>query len=190
ILRGMKQRWGSPAAKRVLWNKEFAQGRWDHINDTSGDVIYAYIEKYSKNGSILDLGCGSGNTGCEVRIDAYRNYTGVDISDVAIERATRRSQALGRSDKNRYYQSDIMAYRPTQKYDVILFRESIYYIPRRGIKETLDRYCQFLKEEGVFVIRCSVTQQGEDILGSIGSEYRTVEKYSPASGPLVAILAR
>jgi SAM-dependent methyltransferase len=57
--------------KRRLWNREFANGRWNFIENTSGDLIYGYIEKYCRGGSILDLGCGSGNTDCELDGDRY-----------------------------------------------------------------------------------------------------------------------
>src|SRR3989442_5532893 len=128
ILRGARQRWGTAQMKAGLWNREFANGSWDLIESTSGDPIYGFIEKYSHGGSILDLGCGSGNTGCELNADKYSSYLGVDISDVALERARQRSKASHRDQKNHYYQSEITSYAPSQKYDVILFRESIYYI--------------------------------------------------------------
>src|SRR6266568_5347303 len=112
MVRGLKQSWGSSRIKQKLWNKEFAGGRWDFIENTPDDFIYPLIKKYSRNGSILDLGCGSGNTGCELNVNSYREYTGVDISDVALEKAKRRSESCQRGKKNRYALSDISAYVP------------------------------------------------------------------------------
>jgi SAM-dependent methyltransferase len=187
-LRGCKQRWGSPQMKRCLWNEEFSNGRWGFIENTSGDIIYPIIEKYSRNGAILDLGCGSGNTGCELNPDKYSHYTGVDISDVAIEKAMKRSMANHRNNKNSYFQSDITTYTPSQKYDVILFRESIYYIPRLKIKPTLGRYANFLKREGIFVIRCHDQHQGSSIIDLLSEDYILKEQIAPVpAGPLVAI---
>ena len=100
-LRGIAQRWGTPHVKRALWNREFKGGRWNSIEHTPGDVVYGYIEKYCRHGSILDLGCGSGNTGCELNSEKYEDYTGVDISDVAVEKAIERSRMLQRGGRNR-----------------------------------------------------------------------------------------
>src|ERR1700761_5925657 len=87
FVRGRVQKWGSAQQKQKLWDEEFANGRWDFIENTSGDVIYQYLEKYCRKGSLLDLGCGSGNTGCELSADAYSEYLGVVISEVALEKA-------------------------------------------------------------------------------------------------------
>src|ERR1700674_5764890 len=84
VSRGLLQRYGTESMKRALWNSEFMGGRWNCLDDTSGDCVYPYVEKYARNGSILDLGCGSGNTGIELDVTAYQQYVGVDISDAAI----------------------------------------------------------------------------------------------------------
>jgi SAM-dependent methyltransferase len=174
-IRGAKQRWGSSEMKRRLWNQEFANGHWDFIENTSGDLIYEYIERYCRNGAILDLGCGSGNTGCELKADKYSAYTGVDISDVAIQKASQRSVANHRDNKNHYQQSDITTYTPSHKYDVILFRESIYYIPRQKIRSVLDHYSKFLKLAGVFIIRWHDQSQGKTILEQLGNAYELLD---------------
>ena len=190
-IRGARQRWGTPRMKRRLWNQEFANGRWDFIENTSSDLIYGYVEKYCRNGSILDLGCGSGNTGCELNVDKYSAYTGVDISDVAIEKANRRSVANHRGNKNLYQQSDITAYTPLQEYNVIMFRESIYYIPRHKIKSVLDHYSSFLKPDGVFIVRWHDQRQAKVILEQLDNAYELIElPVLTATGPAIVVFRR
>src|SRR6266498_4746698 len=99
LARRARQLWGTTAHKQQLWNSEFQQGRWDCIENTSDDPICECLAKYARGGSVLDLGCGSGNTGCELESSVYSAYTGVDISDVAIANASRRSAELGRAAK-------------------------------------------------------------------------------------------
>src|SRR2546428_9853123 len=152
-VRGLKQRWGTKLIRRAVWNNDFVTGRWDCLENTAQDVIYHYLVKHCRNGSLLDLGCGSGNTGCELDESAYRDYTGVDISDVAIEMARKRCARSGRIGKNRYHWGDITTYVPDKTYDVILFRESIPYIRKRKVKGQLERYSYYLKDNGVFIIR-------------------------------------
>lgn len=152
-VRGLLLAHGPQRIKRSLWNAEFARGRWENLARTIGDCLYPSLEQYGKGGSILDLGCGSGNTGTELAANAYRDYTGVDISDVAIDKARKIAEEDGRTEKNRYIQSDIFSYEPTQQFDVILFRDSIYYVPGPKVKGMLDRYSKFLKQGGVFIVR-------------------------------------
>jgi SAM-dependent methyltransferase len=164
--------------KRALWNREFAGGRWSCLDDTRGDCLYPYVEKHARNRNILDLGCGSGNTGIELGEGAYQHYTGVDISDAAIEQAKKRTEDNRRANKNSYFQSDILSYVPTQQYEVILFREAIYYLPQAKIKSMLDRYSKSLNESGVFIVRMlGTTGRGKQIIDIIESDFEVVDKY-------------
>jgi len=149
--------------------------------------LYPILEKYCRTGSILDLGCGSGNTGAEVSANAYSDYTGVDISDVAIEKAKKKAELEGRAEKNRYFQWDITSYEPEQQFDVILFRESCYYIPGSKMQGTLDRYSKFLKPGGVFIVRLW-TSKGKyaGIVEAIEANFEIVEK--SASGPAETVV--
>jgi SAM-dependent methyltransferase len=192
ILRGLLQTHGTETVKRSLWNKEFKEGRWSSLENTLGDCLYPYIEKYARNGTILDLGCGSGNTGNELDANAYRQYTGVDISDVAIEKARRRTEENRRTDKNNYFQSDILSFVPTQQYDVILLREAIYYVPRAQIGRLLDRYSKYLKVGGVFIVRMwNTTGKDKTIVDTIESNAEVLEKYlSDQTTTAVIVLRR
>jgi SAM-dependent methyltransferase len=177
VLRGLLQGYASANVKRALWNNEFTSGRWDCLQSTPGDCVYSYTEKYVNNGSILDLGCGSGNTGNELDVTKYQCYTGVDISDAALEKARLRSRDNLRADKNHYFQSDILNYVPSQDYNVILFRDSIYYIPPRQIRGMLDRYAKCLSEGGVFIVRiCDVSGKYRAIVDIIERHFQIVEK--------------
>jgi 2-polyprenyl-6-hydroxyphenyl methylase/3-demethylubiquinone-9 3-methyltransferase len=84
---------------------------------------------------------------------SYRDYTGVDISEVALDKARRRTEENGRGEKCRFIQGDVMTYTPDKQFDVVLFRDSIYYIKRPRIKATLMRYAHWLKDSGVFIVR-------------------------------------
>lgn len=177
VLRALLQAYGSRNIKRYLWNREFSQGRWDCLERSSRDPVYPYVAEYANNGSILDLGCGSGRTGTELDETKYRHYTGVDISDVAIEKARQRTEKNARADRNSYAQSDITSYVPTQQYDVILFKDSVYYIRWGQIKALLDRYSKYLKERGVFIVRMwHANDKYKPIMDTIEGNFEVVEK--------------
>jgi SAM-dependent methyltransferase len=177
IVKAILKRWSSPSVKRVIWDNEFSNGKWDYLNNTCEDVIYQYLEKYSNNGDILDLGCGSGNTGNEINIHKYTHYTGVDISEHAIQKARAKTALLERANKNRYIVADILGYIPEKKYDVMLFRESIYYIPIYRIKKMFNIYADHLKENGVCIVRMCDAGKYKSIINLIEKNYRVMEKH-------------
>jgi SAM-dependent methyltransferase len=159
--RGLKS-YGPSAIKKVLWDREYSSGTWSFNDKTANDCVYPYLEEYARGGSILDLGCGSGNTANELISSAYGSYLGVDISDIALDKARRRSGASGRSSKNRFLHADFLKYRPEQTFDVILLRESLYHVPLGSVKPTLDRYSERLIEGGVFIVRIATKADGKD----------------------------
>jgi SAM-dependent methyltransferase len=157
IMRGLLKRYGPSKIKMRLWDQEFSGTHWDFINNTVGDCVYPHLEKHLRGGAILDLGCGPGNTGSELAATAYRAYVGVDISEAALGKATRRTEKDGRTDKNRFVCADFINYVPAQKFDVILFRESMYHVPLRKVKATLDHYAKYLIDGGVFIVRMNTS---------------------------------
>ena len=162
FMRGALASYGPSAIKKTIWDREYSSGKWNFNDDTADDCLYPYLEDYARNGSILDLGCGSGNTANELASSAYGSYLGVDISDTALEKARRRSEANGRAQKNRFLRADFLTYVPEQRFDVILFRESLYHVPLGSVKETLDRYSRHLEEGGVFVVRIATIENGKN----------------------------
>jgi SAM-dependent methyltransferase len=149
---GLLKRYGPSGMKKRFWDREFSGHKWDFIDNTIGDPIYPFLEKYVGDGSILDLGCGPGNTATELA-SPYRKYVGVDISEVALEKARKKTEATGRMPRNQFVCSDFLSFKPADKFDVVLFRESMYHVPIGQIKTILDKYAEFLKPDGVFIVR-------------------------------------
>lgn len=184
IFAGLVKRYGPSGIKKVLWDKEFSGGHWDFIDETSGDCVYPYLERHAKSGSILDLGCGPGNTANELAESVYGTYLGVDISEAALAKATRRTIENGRAGKNRFLQGDFINYVPSEQFDIILFRESTYHVPLNKLKSMLDRYSNYLKDGGVFVVRMvtwsysanKVRNRLKSMVDIIEAEFDVVEK--------------
>jgi SAM-dependent methyltransferase len=151
--RGFIMSYGPSGIKKKLWDKEFSGSKWDFIDNTMGDCVYPYLEKYARNGNVLDLGCGPGNTANELAADVYEKYIGVDISEAALAKAAKRTEENGRAGKNSFVNSDFLNYHPAQEFDIILFRESMYHIPYGQVLPILKKFSQNLKSDGVFVVR-------------------------------------
>jgi SAM-dependent methyltransferase len=183
--------YGTPKVKQWLWDAQFSQGRWDCLDTTPGDCVYSRIEKSANGGSILDLGCGSGSTANELDASTYQDYTGVDISKVAIGKAQRMTEENSRGHKSRFYQSDLATFVPTKQFDVILFRDSIYYIEPKRIKAILERYSKWLKEDGVFIVRMwDGRGKFRGIVDIIDSSFDIVEEYWPEEAATVVLVFR
>jgi SAM-dependent methyltransferase len=192
---GLLKRYGPSSLKKVFWDQEFANGHWNFIDNTLGDPVYPHLEKYVGHGSILDLGCGPGNTATELS-SPYRNYVGLDISEVALEKARKKTAEVGRSERNRFACGDFMSFDPGQKFEVILFRESMYHVPLGKVKAVLDRYTQFLTEDGVFIVRLYLAgSHGEkryrpkQVMRVIEDEFEMIEKanYDDVSATSIAV---
>jgi 2-polyprenyl-3-methyl-5-hydroxy-6-metoxy-1,4-benzoquinol methylase len=179
----------------VLWDQEFSGTHWDFIDDTAGDCVYPHLEKHLKGGSILDLGCGPGNTANELAASAYTTYVGVDISEAALAKARKRTDENGRAGKNSFACSDFLGYQPAQKFDVILFRESMYHVPLAKVKPILDHFSEYLNDNGVFIVRMNTTDgKGSHkprlaaIMGVMEADFDVVEKNQYGeSGPTVIV---
>ncbi len=151
--RGFILSYGPQSVKRKFWEKEYRDNKWHFAENSSRDCIYPNLEKYARAGSILDLGCGSGNTANELRESAYSSYLGVDISEEALAKATKRSDANGRTGKNKFVRSDFLGFETNQEFDVILFRESMYHVPLEKIKKLARQAIR--SSEGRWSIHCS-----------------------------------
>jgi SAM-dependent methyltransferase len=153
FMQGLLTSYGPSSIKKLFWDRDFSGNKWDFIDNTVGDCVYPFLEKYAQNGDILDLGCGPGNTANELASGIYKSYVGVDISEAALAKAVKRTQQNGRTDKNSFVCSDFLGYTPTQEFDIILFRESMYHVPYGQVVKILEKYSKYLKKSGVFIVR-------------------------------------
>jgi SAM-dependent methyltransferase len=183
------KRWGDHRTKQAIWDQEFQAGEWTQLDSTADDPVYIYLERYIRGGNILDLGCGAGNTGDELNERWYSEYTGVDVSQVATDLAAARSSRNGRDKKSQYLCGDIAAFVPSGLYQVILFRESIYYIPRSKIVDVLLRYRKHLKQDGVFIVRMFSRHKYKPIVRLIERNFELIES-APQSGPDIILVFR
>ena len=194
VTRNALASYGPSFIKKALWNSEYAAGGWEFNDNTEGDCIYPNLEKYARKGNILDIGCGSGNTANELSMDAYGSYVGVDIAEVALEKARQWSERTGRGSKNSFVQADFLKYVPEGRFDIILFRESLYLVPLGEVKKVLDRYSEYLSDRGLFVVRICTSRNNETkhrptaMVRAIETGFDIIEKHQYGEmGPTVIV---
>ena len=150
------------------WDSQYSLKYWDSLKQIEQisrySVIAGYCNYLKECGTILDLGCGEGILQDRLCYNNYSYYVGVDYSAEAI------SKTLNREDeKTRFVQADISDYSPGQRFDLIIFNESLYYIkdPLRIVK----RYVSFLEEGGLLIVSMLVTEKNNRLWKMIEQSY-------------------
>jgi SAM-dependent methyltransferase len=143
--------------------RRYATRRWNYLGDASEMHRYGAIiacASFFRPGQVdvLDVGCGSGVL--QQRMHCAR-YVGVDMNASAIAEAKARESATVQ-----FLHAPVESYTVPGQFDVIVFNESLYYMPNPvGI---LQRHLQHLKPGGVVVICMFRTYLARKIWQSIG----------------------
>lgn len=152
-LRAVAKRWGPTSLRRFVWEREFQRERWFTVEELERPAINDHVEEYCRRGAILDLGCADGIVGLTLNPERYESYVGVDISQIAVDKASAHYRARGNElEKNTYVRADIEDYQPDRKFQVVLFRHSLYYFNRINVGKVLDHYRQWLADDGVIIV--------------------------------------
>ena len=135
---------------RDRWNHQYAAGRWDNLADLNElarfSVIAGYSQHLKPSGSILEVGAGPGVLVQRFDKTKYGKYLVTDLSDVAVKAA----EAELADEKTFFAVADMNTYVPTEKFDVIIINEAIYYAP--SVQSVLDRFAPFLNSGGIFIV--------------------------------------
>lgn len=144
--------------RKLRWNKQYKQGRWDSLRNDKERVRYESIvdlmSKYSKaDADILALGCGEGILLEHLKDNSYTSFVGMDFSSVSIKKAKQINI------KNaEFVCADIHNYTPDGQFDVIVFNEIFYYIHESNKTEVLNRMLEHLKPGGIMLV--SIYREG------------------------------
>ncbi len=152
----------------AAWDKDYANGKWDHLHEIDGlghyGLIVGYTQHAKEGKKILDVGCGEGILQQRLCESRYSRYVGIDISEVAVKRAARRQ-----NDKNIFLTSSIEDFDTNEKFDVIIFSECLYYL--QDPLAMLEKYECFLEENGAFIISMYVSANTTKLWKMIDRRY-------------------
>ena len=133
----------------AYWDRGFADGRWDYLAGLDECARTAMIDGYARtagapNPAILDIGCGEGLLLDAVRHRPYRSYVGVDLSAVAIARASVRAGPC-----DRFVAADARVFTPDIPPDIVVFNEVLYYFT--DVAGVVARYLALLAPGGIAI---------------------------------------
>jgi 2-polyprenyl-3-methyl-5-hydroxy-6-metoxy-1,4-benzoquinol methylase len=130
------------------WNREYAAGSWDwlaRLDEMAHHAVVAgYVAHMKAGGTVLDMGCGEGLLLDHLR-GAAGGYLGVDFREAVARAMVRRG-----TDGVRFLAADMNDFTTEERFDVVVFNESIYYLAD-GV-QGLIRYDRFLKPGGVLLL--------------------------------------
>jgi SAM-dependent methyltransferase len=134
----------------AAWDEEYRQGSWQRLDSAVQLAHYAVIAGYvdhflSPGMSVLDVGCGHGRLYHFLRPLKPARYVGLDISSEAIAQA----QALD-EPAARFEVADFQTWRPPDRFDAVIFNESIYYAREPLVH--LQRYQQSIAPGGIMIL--------------------------------------
>ena len=173
------------------WDAQYASGSWRFLeglgNLPHNMVISGYVVHFQTGGSVLDVGCGEGVLARHLKPFGYSTYLGIDISRVALERAS----SL-KDERTRFLHAEAETYEPTESYDVIIFNESLYYL--KEPLETFRRYTKALSEDGVAIVSLYTnSKRASSILSLLKETYLLLHETDvlvPPSGSNTCVVFR
>ena len=108
--------------------------------------IFAYYEKKSQQYSVIDLGCGNGWV-----VRKFKEHSLCKLADGLDGASNMIKKACMKDPDGRYFNEDILTWRPDEKYDVVFSMETLYYFSKPEI--VIQKiYNDILTKNGVLVI--------------------------------------
>jgi len=162
-------RFGPKWLRSKAFDAKYARGDWK-FKANKNTEFQAQILKYLNKGDLLIMGCGGASILEGIQPEELSSALGIDLSQEAIRLAAKYS-----SEKIHFLQADMLTFIPQKKYDVILFSESLNYIPSEPANGLLIRLSDYLKPNGVFIVTFSESKRYKNYIDMIASTFQLTE---------------
>jgi len=161
-------RFGPSWLRSMAFDEKYRRGDWNFHSD--GAELPLIVSRYLRGGDLLMLGCGSASLLDSLEAPAFASVLGVDLSEEATRLASRiRRQNIA------FQVGDMLRFQPPKQYDVVLFSESLYYVPATQQVEMLNRYAARLKAGGVIIVTFAQVTRYEDIIERVRGNFLMIE---------------
>ncbi|MES2807913.1 MAG: class I SAM-dependent methyltransferase [Bacteroidota bacterium] len=160
------------SVQKGVWEKQYKGTAWDFLFSEDEKehylAIITQLQNYTTNSKILDIGCGRGALYhyFQKSLSGDFSYTGIDISENAIKKAT--DQFPGVDFKTINYDSETI----DDRFDAVVFNEVFYYFikPMKTLKKA---FSENISANGVAIISMYEDATGKNKLlwNAIAEEY-------------------
>jgi SAM-dependent methyltransferase len=160
------------------WDEQYRTGHWSYLDSAAEIahymVIVGYVQQFCHNPTVLDVGCGHGRLFQLLRRYPYRSYLGIDHSAESL----RQARPFEGKDV-RFELTDFSRFIPAERFDAIVFNESIYYARRPA--DVLHRYVSALTKDGVMIVSMCENRWQKAIWNTLESVAETVHSTAVTS---------
>jgi 2-polyprenyl-3-methyl-5-hydroxy-6-metoxy-1,4-benzoquinol methylase len=153
-----KIRGDTESSTQVYWDSSLSSWAKTYLGgtiqiDLRNAITALLIKKFASHAkSVLDAGCAGASLSICLN-EKFDQYLGIDISQVAISEAKKltenRKKGPGKID---FVVSDLQAFETSEKFDVIVFNEVLYYLKIEYLEKILNHYLNFLLPGGLIII--------------------------------------
>jgi 2-polyprenyl-3-methyl-5-hydroxy-6-metoxy-1,4-benzoquinol methylase len=102
-------------------------------------------EYFPTGGSVLDVGCGTGDPIAKFFINAGYSHTGVDASEKMIERCSTRFP------QGRWILQDMRTLKLEEQFDVVIAWHSFFHLPQEDQESALTLLSTYVKPKGLLL---------------------------------------
>jgi SAM-dependent methyltransferase len=179
-------RFGTKRLKSLAFDEKFRNGDWQFGEDSSGELARV-VSNYANQGDLLIMGCGGAAILQHLESGRLASVLGIDIAKEAIRLASRYQ-----APNIAFQESDMIRFKCPRLYNLILFSESLNYVPFFKRKSYLQELCKALKPDGCIVITIAQSRRYSGILSMIRRSFQVLEdrKFSGSERHLIIIRAR
>lgn len=162
-------RFGPAKLRAMAFDEKYRQGDWRFSGDSTGELPVV-VRRYLRHGDLLVMGCGGASILDGLEADGLNSALGIDLSEEGIRLASHYA-----SKKISFQQADMTKFVCPRSYDVILFSESLNYVPLDGQAGLLSGLGASLKPGGVFVVTFAQSRRYHDMIESIRKHFTLLE---------------
>jgi len=119
--------------------------QWAENRDVSAlsKLVVDFASKIKTNGTVLDIGCGSGFPITSFLSEKGFSVTGIEIAENMLQKAVER-----KIPNANLYLCDFFDFEPTEKYDGIIAFDSFFHFPADWQREIYSRVAQWINPGG------------------------------------------
>lgn len=136
---------------------------WNYSKVNRFDILIGLINQYGIEGKLLELGCGEGLLTKVLPERFKKDYTGIDVSEVAIGRAMKR---FAKNKGMNWLVGDISKYKFDSRFDMIVVSDVYPYLD--NILRFHEKTISLLNKGGVLVATsCSSSFCGTEMFPAL-----------------------